>query len=426
MIPVQLKFDPEFEHSLAQAVQNKAQIYIALSGGVDSVVLLDLIYQLFQKNQYNIASLRVIYVNHQLQPEANNAWQIFCQNIANQYQLHFIAEKIELSPKAGESLENFARIHRYRLFFKHVRPNTQDILLLGHHLDDQAETVLFRLVKGAGPKGLSGMKKLYHYHNRVIHRPLLSISKQSILDYAKKNQLAYIQDPSNHNLNYDRNFLRQAIMPALSSRFGSANKAIVRGARHYYQQQQALDYFIDQALKKIQTSHACHDNCLDFKLLSTYPEQVQLNLIRNWLEFSECKSPSEKKLIQILHQFRTARPDRIPEISWGENNQYIVRKYQSKIFLEKKLNSIHLNKIKDYSAWLSKNLIQEKKRVPGQKVYFLYKTHSSDLKKILQDLSVPPWERDKILLYFYQEKYLVAVAGYWEESLFFSKYSGLI
>ncbi len=401
-----------FQSTLQQALNNSAQIYIGLSGGLDSVVLLDLTYQIFKKNKLDLSKLSAIYINHQLQPEANNHWQIFCQNVCEKYQINYISEKIIAKPQAGESIENFARTHRYHLFFKHVRPKL-DILLLAHHLDDQAETVLFRLLKGAGPKGLSGMANLYHYQNRMIYRPLLSVSKQEILNYADKNHLDYILDPSNNLVDYDRNFLRQNIFPELSTRFGDVNQAIARGAKHYRQQQQALDYFIAQELLKIETSHVSNYICLDFKLFINYPDFIQINLIRSWLENHEYKSPSEKKLAQILHQLRTAKQDKIPEISWGDNHQYILRKYQNKIFLNKKQDITNNNNL-DLSSLMYENNIQVKYRVLGQKIYFLNKAHSVSLKKFLQNLGVPPWERESIALYFYQEKYLVGVEGYWE------------
>lgn len=396
-----------FESTLQQALNNSAHIYIGLSGGVDSVVLLDLIVQTFIEHNLELSKLTAIYINHQLQPEANNHWQIFCQKACKKYQIKYITEKISAKPQAGESIENFARTHRYNLFFKHVRPE-QDILLLAHHLDDQAETILFRLLKGAGPKGLSGMANLYHYQNRLIYRPLLSISKQEILNYASKNHLNYITDPSNALIDYDRNFLRQNILPELKARFGAVNQAIARAANHYRQQQQALDYFINQELTKIETTHIFNHSCLNFNLFILYPDYIQINLIRTWLEKHKYQAPSQKKLSQILHQLRTAKQDKIPEIKWGQQNQYILRKYQHKIFLNKKQDIIKVNNNLDFPD------IQIKTRILGQKVRFLSKPHSVSLKKFLQQLEVPPWERESIALYFYQEKYLVGVEGYWE------------
>lgn len=400
------------QSTLQQTLNNSGHIYIGLSGGVDSVVLLDLIYQFFINNKLDLSKLTAIYVNHQLQPELNDQWQIFCQNICNKYNLNYIFEKINTQPQVGESIENFARTHRYQLFFKHVKPHL-DILLLAHHLDDQAETVLFRLLKGAGPKGLSGMSNLYHYQDRLIYRPLLSMSKQDILNYAVENHLDYIQDPSNNLVDYDRNFLRKNIFPELTKRFGTVNQAIARGAKHYCQQQQALDYFIHQELSKIEGTHISNYICLDFSLFVQYPDYIQMNLIRAWVEKNGYKTPSEKKLVQILHQLCTSKKDKIPEISWGGNNQYIVRKYQDKIFLNKKRN-IPSGYDFGFSNLVSQGKIQVKSRILGQKVNFLSKTHSVCLKKFLQNLGVPPWDRNQVLLYFYQEKYLVGVEGYWE------------
>ncbi len=399
---------------IQNTLQNSGHIYIGLSGGVDSVVLLDLTYQFFIQHKLDLSHLTVIYINHQLQPEVNNQWQIFCQKLAEKYNLNFITEKISSQPQAGESIENFARKHRYHLFFKHVKPDL-DILLLAHHLDDQAETVLFRLLKGAGPKGLSGMKNLYHYQSRVILRPLLSCSKQDILHYANSNHLDYIQDPSNELMAYDRNFLRKKIIPDLSSRFGSVNKAISRAAELYQQQQKALDYFIDPILITLQVEHISGYYCLDYNLFKVYPDYIQVSILRKWFESHQFLSPSEKKITQILHQIATASQDKVPEVCWGKSNEYILRKYQNKIFINKKSsNNAKIDQANGLVSLLSRDNIQIKTRILGQKIYFLNKTHSVSLKKFLQSLGVPPWDRENIPLYFYQEKYLVRVEGYWE------------
>jgi tRNA(Ile)-lysidine synthase len=403
---------------LAHNLENYAHVYIGLSGGVDSVVLLDVIFREFYKNKGDLTKLTAIYINHQLQPQSEQ-WALFCQNICNQYQINFICEKVNASPKAGESIENFARTQRYALFCKHIRPE-RDILVLAHHQDDQAETVLFRLIKGAGPKGLSGMAKLVHYQNRLIYRPLLSTSKQAIVNYASKNKLNFIQDPSNEVQDFDRNYLRQTILPALSTRFGAVNQAIVRSAKHYRQQQQALDFFIEKELAKIESEHISKYRCLDFKLFNAYPEYIQKNLLRKWFDLHHYQAPSEKKLSQILHQLSTAKNDKIPKISWGEENQYILRKYDHKIFI----NLYQKESIKnvDFDAdFMINNTIQKKSRMPGQKIYFLSKTHSVVLKKFLQTLHIPPWDRNQVSLYFYQEKYLVAVEGYWIDKAWIEK-----
>jgi tRNA(Ile)-lysidine synthase len=403
---------------LHATLKNSGHVYIGLSGGVDSVVLLDLIYKIFQENHFDLANLSAIYINHQLQSQADN-WQEFCAALCQKYKINYIPEKIQVKPEAGESIENFARKNRYDLFFKHVRPKC-DLLLLAHHLDDQAETVLFRLLKGAGPKGLSGMANLYHYHDRKLLRPLLSISKQAILDYANKNHLEFIQDPSNDLINYDRNFLRNKILPELATRFGAVNQAIARSAKHYRQQQQALDYFIGQELNKIQAEHVSGYDCLDFKLFIQYPDYIQINLIRHWLELHHYQAPTEKKLSQILHQLTTAKPDKIPEIKWGENNQYVIRKFQDKIFINKKqalISNSNFDLSSKFSEIMLLNNLTIKTRIPGQKIKILNKSHSVSLKNLLQELGVPPWEREKVRLYFYEEKYLVAVEGYWVADL---------
>ncbi len=399
-------------------LQNFSNVYVGLSGGVDSVVLLHVIFQKFSKNKWDLTKLNAIYINHQLQPQAEQ-WADFCQTLCFQYQINFICEKVNASPKVGESIENFARTQRYALFFKHVRPEN-DILVLAHHQDDQAETVLFRLIKGAGPKGLSGMVKLAHCQNRLIYRPLLSTSKQEILNYALENKLNFIQDPSNDLQDFDRNYLRQTIFPALSTRFGPVNQSIVRSAKHYKQQQMALDFFIDKELAKIQSNHVSNYLCLDFNLFSLYPDYIQRNLLRKWFESHQYQAPSEKKLNQILQQLATAKADKIPEIAWGKENQYILRKYDHKVFINK-LQSIFKNRAEIPPQLLSGHFIQKKTRVLGQKVYFLNRAHSVVLKKFLQTLTIPPWERDKVPLYFYQEKYLVAVEGYWIDKAWIEK-----
>jgi tRNA(Ile)-lysidine synthase len=212
-----------FEFSL---LNSAPRWIIAYSGGVDSHVLLKLAIDAAGAQSRKIL---VIHVHHGLSPFADS-WLTHCQMTAKNLSVEFKGVKVNLANRNGESLEAYARAARYEALAECLEEG--DVLLTGHHQDDQAETFLLQLMRGAGLKGLSVMPQRKTFSKGFLVRPFLSVSRQAIFAYATANQLVWINDESNSDLKFDRNFMRQEIIPLLQSRWPALNAVLSRTSRH--------------------------------------------------------------------------------------------------------------------------------------------------------------------------------------------------
>ena len=203
-----------------------SQVLIAYSGGLDSHVLLHLCASL-RAIQPQIV-LRAIHIDHGLQA-VSAQWVMHCQTVCAALNIPFICEALHLKVQTGESVEAVAREARYAVFSQYLRAG--EMLLTAHHQDDQAETVLLHLLRGSGVDGLAAMPEIRPLAQGYLGRPLLALSRAELVTYAQQNQLNYITDPSNADNRFDRNFLRQQIIPLLQQRWVAVNKTLARAAR---------------------------------------------------------------------------------------------------------------------------------------------------------------------------------------------------
>lgn len=216
-------------YRLAEAIDNSAaglpqrprQLLLGYSGGLDSSVLLHLIAQMpgFQT--------RAIHVHHGLQSQAD-AWAQHCQQQCQRLGVPLIIEHVQVQA-TGDGPEAAARRARHAAFARHMHAG--DCLLLAHHLDDQAETFLMRALRGAGPDGLAAMRPWRAFPPGLLWRPLLAASREQLLAYAQENGIAWIDDPSNQDAHFERNWLRQEIMPRLRARLPDAASKLAQAAR---------------------------------------------------------------------------------------------------------------------------------------------------------------------------------------------------
>ncbi|NVJ58135.1 MAG: tRNA lysidine(34) synthetase TilS, partial [Vibrionaceae bacterium] len=200
------------------------RIVLAFSGGVDSRVLLDLLTQYHKEKQVDCLA---VYVHHGLSSNADD-WLARCQMWATQSGIDFIAEHVQLNAN-GESLEACAREARYQALRQHL--NANDLLLTGQHSDDQLETFLLALKRGSGPKGLSAMGEATALGEATIVRPLLSVSRAQIEHYAQQQGLEWVEDESNQDTRFDRNFIRHQISPLLTQRWPHFAQSVNRSAQ---------------------------------------------------------------------------------------------------------------------------------------------------------------------------------------------------
>ena len=187
--------------------------WVAFSGGLDSQVLL---HALAAGRELLPASLSALHVNHNLQPDAP-AWAEHCRAVCAGLGIPYQALSVQAHPEPGESPEAAARVARYRALTGAVPAG--GVLLTAHHQDDQAETLLLQLVRGAGPKGLAAMPERTTVKGVTLLRPLLDVSRDTLHDYARRHDLTWVEDPSNTRTDYDRNFLRHDILPRLHARW---------------------------------------------------------------------------------------------------------------------------------------------------------------------------------------------------------------
>ncbi len=395
-------------------------LVVAYSGGRDSHVLLHALRELCAR--YPSISLKALHINHGLQADADN-WAMHCAVLCQSYAIELKIVSLKLSPKKGESIEALAREARLNVFAQALAIN--EMLLTAHHQLDQAETALLQLLRGAGPLGLSAMP-----HTKTLGlgqgvRPLLAVPEQAIAAYAKVHQLEWVEDPSNQHIRFTRNALRHRVFPELKALNPSMAACIVRGATHCAESQSLLA----ECLKPVLNACLTGNNALDLHALKGHSPLKQQYLLRYWLDMQGILMPSTRQLDTILKQFLTAQRDAQPSIvlqggtlEWYKQCLYYVRHQFSlprgSWDLKQSLA------LADGTTWhallqtgkgVSASLLPEGKleirfRVGGEKCKPSAKMHTRPLKKWLQEYDIPPWQRNNIPLFYYQEK-LVAVGS---------------
>ncbi len=266
-------------HGALQPWLSAPRWQVAYSGGLDSTVLLHLLVELGRSVQ--LPPVVAIHVDHGLQPAAT-FWPAHCERFCAQLGIPF--EQVRVQVSVGASLENHAREARYGALAARLTENA--VLLTAQHRDDQAETLLFRLLRGAGVLGLAGMRGERRFGSGWLVRPLLDCGRSELERYAHERQLQWIEDPSNQSLAHARNYLRHQVLPALQARWPQASARIASTARHCREAQQLLDELADLDLATASTTsrHAWLPlPSLDLQVIRALSPARQRNLLRRWL-----------------------------------------------------------------------------------------------------------------------------------------------
>ncbi|NNG62887.1 tRNA lysidine(34) synthetase TilS, partial [Pseudomonas fragi] len=259
--------------------RNAGAWHVALSGGLDSTVLLHVLAQLRQTR--SLPPLSAIHVHHGLQAAADE-WPAHCQALCNA--LGVPLQVVHVHVQAGASLERAAREARYQAFVTLTR--AQEVLLTGQHRDDQAETLLFRLLRGAGVSGLAAMPRQRRLGEGNLCRPLLDVSRTDLEAYAREHSLGWIEDPSNQQTDFSRNYLRHEIFPLLTRRWPQAAASMARSAAHCAEAQGLLD---DLARQDLQAAGAVSEfdwlglPSLELAPITCLSPARQRNALRYWL-----------------------------------------------------------------------------------------------------------------------------------------------
>ncbi len=422
-------------------------IFVAYSGGLDSSVLLHICQQL--KLKQHIGQLRAAHINHGLQAE-NDYWQQHCEQACAHYQIPISCKKYQLLAEAKVS-ENQARQARYHFFESLLEK--PGLLLLAHHNDDQLETQLFRMVRGTGVHGLTGMPRSRKLANGWILRPLLERSRQELSDYANQHALEWIEDPSNQQNDYSRNFLRNQVLPLLHSKWPQLKRSFNQLSELAIQQSEILDQVAEQdRLDLVQSDQSL---CLyQFNQLSLARRQ---NLIHYWVRWLTRLSPAASEIKQAVLQLSQSDSHAIKlKLAKGWLRCYQKRLYYTDYEEPDKLsktqqwqnlsvplkleNGVRL-KCKDLSKaeGLQANnpatdkvqpmslrrpsvdeIVTVRPRTGGEVVKPYCRAHRAELKKIYQELKVPTWKRKWLPLIYYNDK-LAAVPGVFVADEFFTQ-----
>ena len=357
-------------------------IVIALSGGIDSVVLLHFL------NSHYPGNIRAVHINHNLSKHSKD-WSLFCKELCHKQGVEF--KSIDINIKTSSNVEENARKKRYNSLKSELSKN--EVLCTAHHQEDQSETFLLQLFRGSGVAGLASMPKMKSFADAFLYRPFLNISKQLIVDYATKYNLDWVEDDSNINLNFKRNLLRLEFIPKLESGFEGVIKNISRSAYH---QSEALKLINDLAKIDIEKFNLVINHKIQVLSLIQLPERRVANVLRYYIAQRGFLMPSNKVLTELISVLR-AKDDAKVILKW---HLYEVRRYDNELYFfdgepDRSNEDCPLfNKLKDQTNFTIRF------RQDGQRVRLKGKKHSSSLKKILQSANIPPWERDKLRMYY--------------------------
>lgn len=285
------------------AVSGQAYV-IGFSGGMDSMVLLDSMLRTAPRFKLATQQFKALHVNHGISPNAYR-WERFCRAICGDYGIGFQARRVAVERGSADGLENAARRARYRLF----AATKADKLLLAHHQDDQAETLLFNLLRGSGLRGAAGIPEV---RERFL-RPLLGVGRPAIEDYAHRHELSWVEDESNQDSAFTRNFIRHEVLPVVRRRFPSASASLAAAAGRF---SEALGLVDELAVQDFGADSPCFP--VPIARLKALSEPRARNLLRYLLAQASVQIPSEDRLREALRQLLSAGPDRHPAIKMGK------------------------------------------------------------------------------------------------------------
>lgn len=294
---------------------------VALSGGVDSVVLLHIFHQI--KTHNHPISLSAIHIDHGISSKSKQ-WTDFCQNICNSLGIPLQISRHQITKSGGESLENNARQARYQTFFKHKA----DVIILAHHQNDQVETTLSQIFRGSDLHNVAAMNIVSQKQDKIFWRPLLNISRSEIEAYAKEFLLEYITDESNFDTIFLRNFIRHNILPALINWDKNIATKILNFNSQIKDSIELIDDLAEQDLHNIANVEHSIIDLAKFKALN---QVRRANVISYFIRKQNLPLPSSKQIKEFIHQAITSRFDKTPQLKLNNNNEIV--KYKQQIFV---------------------------------------------------------------------------------------------
>ncbi|MCV9879149.1 tRNA lysidine(34) synthetase TilS [Brenneria izbisi] len=420
-----MKITETLLNAVAECIAGHRQILVAYSGGLDSSVLLHLLVTLRQRDKQVI---RAAYVHHGLNPLADS-WAEHCRQCCQQWQVPFASLPVAVDAQNG-GIEAAARTARYQALSAHL--HRDEILLTAQHLDDQCETFMLALKRGSGPAGLSAMAVSAPLATRRLLRPLLGFSRQQLEQYATRHQLSWIEDDSNQDERFDRNFLRRQILPLLAARWPHFPSAVARSAQLCAEQEQLLDELLAESLHALCRS----DGALSIEGLRPLSTARRGALLRRWLSEHDVPMPTRDQLHRLWHEVAVSRQDAEPVLQFG---RWQIRRFRQHLYVlplmlslkgcvlpwQPLLGPLTLPDGLGSLALAEHGTAMRPPRadepvsirftVTGM-IHMVGRSRGRQIKKLWQELEVPPWCRDRTPLVFYGDQLIAALGRFvtWE------------
>jgi tRNA(Ile)-lysidine synthase len=419
---VSLNFSPDALLKIILAMPHARRYVVAYSGGVDSHVLLQALASMRDELPGRLAAC---HVNHGLNRRAGE-WADHCRHVCETLGVAFHSDDIDAVAPRGQSQEAWARRLRYQALQQ--RMDKGDMLLTAHQADDQAETLLLQLLRGAGPAGLASMPAVQPFGQGWHARPLLGFSREDLKDYARAAGLSWVEDESNLDLSHDRNFLRREALPLLARRWPALTATLGRAAAL---QAEAADLLQDLAGIDLQACYDTASGTLDLAGLRELSPARQRNLLRHWLKRRGLTVPDHRRLQAIQTDLIPAREDAQPCVSWPGVE---IRRYRERLFalepvtagtqarrwelcrvLSLPLGELRARRVQGRGMRVSScpgDTVTVQFRLGGEAVRRTGRAHHQLLKKLFQEQGIPPWLRGSVPL-VYADGHLASVAGVW-------------
>ena len=421
-----MTFSPEhlLQHLRRQSATPCYQV--AFSGGLDSHVLLHALCALRDQLDADVAA---VHVHHGLQADADR-WEQHCQQVCDEFAVAYTSLRVDGRPAHGESPEAAARAARYRVLAEWLP--ARQFLLTAQHQDDQAETLLLQLMRGSGVSGLAAMPVVTRLGAGQHLRPLLDVTRVDILHYAALHELSWIEDPSNEDIAFDRNYLRHQVLPVLRQRWPAVSSSLSRSAAHCAEANGLIEQLAESDLQGVMAVPA---GTLSVPGLVALPGDRRRGVLRAWLKDRAGSTPSTAVLARIVNDVLHSRPDAEPCVRW---DRYEVRRYREAIYCLQQTAVRPATEVLDWT--LSEPLtlpgaggvltatpvsgagmrrsdarasgVRVTWRKGGERCLPAGRGHHHSLKKLFQEQGIPPWERDRIPLIYIHDQ-LAMVPGLW-------------
>lgn len=394
--------------SLARHAPPYARLALGLSGGLDSVVLLHVLLALRDRCPFE---LRAVHVHHGLSPHADD-WADFCARLCASHAVDLTIHPVQIARDDAAGIEAAARRERQRIF----AALDADFLLTAHQQNDQAETLLLQLLRGAGPKGLAAMAELQHRPawRAAQLRPLLAVTRADVRAYAQAHDLKWVDDESNQDTRYRRNALRQEVMPLLEAHFPGSRATLARAAGVQADAAELLD-----DLAGLDAAAAVQGDRLDCAALAALSRPRARNLLRHFVEQHGQPMPNARQLNEALHQLADAKDDARVRVRLGSmelwrfrGGAYLVPpgpapaapvrwQGEASLWVPSAGVTVQMEVVSGTGlkrAVLAQGAVTLGVRQGGERLRLHAGGPHRSLKNLLQEHAIPPWQRDRLPL----------------------------